>query len=67
MGRKDGNSDLIEHKTLNFTKSACIEIAITVQQEKIQQQVFIHVMNKNFVGRGDISKEKHLDECGCSQ
>jgi len=60
VGRKDGNSDLIEHRILNFTKSACIEITITVQQEQSQQQVFIHVMNKNFVGRGEISKRKAL-------
>ena len=51
VGKQDGDCNLIEHKVIGFVQSSNAEVSVRVKQERKQQQVFIHVMNKNFVGR----------------
>jgi hypothetical protein len=71
VGRQDGPCNVIESRVLGFTQASSLEVIVKVPQESSQQQIFVHVMNKNFVGRykqqsfsvGTKMDRVHIDEC----
>ena len=71
VGRQDGPCKVIESRVLGFTQASSLEVIIKVPQESSQQQIFVHVMNKNFVGRykqqsfsaGTKMDRVHIDAC----
>ena len=74
VGRQDGPCNVIESRVLGFTQASSLEVIVKVPQESSQQQIFVHVMNKNFVGRykqqsfsvGTKMDRVHIDECAAN-